>query len=394
LQQYEHLKRDFSEERYINLNPIQRGGVLTEAARKALLEFGDGYSVCDWCPPKAARIDMIKRPPVYDFLEDLAKFLNMDVARIVAGCRGAKLIAFSMLSETGDYVVVDSLAHYSTYLAAEAVGLRIKEVPHSGYPEYKVNVEGYAEKIEEVKQETGKMPTVVLLTHVDYLYGNLNHVEVVGKICKEYGVPLLLNAAYTAGVMPVDGEALGVDILVGSGHKSWAASGPTGILAMTEEMADKILVRSKIVGDWSKRKFPEKELGMLGCTNMGTPLLTLMASFPNIVKRVQHWGEEIKKARYLTEQMKRIKDTKQLGIKPKQHTLINMETPGFYSVSESHKRRGFFLYNELKERKIVGIQAGLTKHFKFNTYGLSWDQIRYVANAFQEIAQKYGLTII
>ncbi len=255
LQQYEHLKRDFSEERYINLNPIQRGGVLTEAARKALLEFGDGYSVCDWCPPKAARIDMIKRPPVYDFLEDLAKFLNMDVGRIVAGCRGAKLIAFSMLSETGDYVVVDSLAHCSTYLAAEAVGLRIKEVPNSGYPEYKVNVEGYAEKIEEVKQEVGKMPTVVLLTHVDYLYGNLNHVEVVGKICKEYGVPLLLNAAYTAGVMPVDGEALGVDILVGSGHKSWAASGPTGILAMTEEMADKILVRSKIVGDWRYESF-------------------------------------------------------------------------------------------------------------------------------------------
>lgn len=393
LQRYTRLQRDFAEERYVNLNPIQRGGVLTEAARKALLEFGDGYSTCDWCPPKAARLDMIKRPPISDFLKDLATFLNMDVARIVTRCREAKFIAFSMLGEPGDYVVVDSLAHYSTYLAAEAVGLGIKEVPHSGYPEYRVDLDAYAEKIEEVKQETGKLPAVVLLTHVDYLYGNLNHAKVVGKICKEYGVPFLLNAAYTAGVMPVDGKALGADILVSSGHKSWAASAPTGILAMTEEIAEKILVRSRIVGDWSKRTFPVKELGMLGCTVMGAPLLTLMASFPHVVERVQRWGEEIKKARHLVEQMERIEGTKQVGVKPKQHTLIHMETPGFYRVSESHKRRGFFLYDELKERKIVGIQAGLTKHFILNTYGLTWDKIRYVANAFQEIAQKYGLTV-
>ena len=133
----------------------------------------------------------------------------------------------SMLGKPGDYVVIDSLAHYSTYLAAEAVGLRIKEVPHSGYPEFKVDINGYTEKIEEVRRETGKPPVVVLLTHVDYLYGNLNDAA-VGKICKEYGVPFLLNAAYTAGVMPVNGKALGADIIVSSGHKSWAASAPTG----------------------------------------------------------------------------------------------------------------------------------------------------------------------
>ncbi len=31
----------------INLNPIQRSGILTPEARQALLEFGDGYSTCD-----------------------------------------------------------------------------------------------------------------------------------------------------------------------------------------------------------------------------------------------------------------------------------------------------------------------------------------------------------
>jgi Sep-tRNA:Cys-tRNA synthetase len=70
-----------------------------------------------------------------------------------------------------------------------------------------------------------------------------------------------------------------------------------------------------------------------------------------------------------------------------------MESDGLYKISETHKRRGFFLYDELRERKIVGIQAGLTKHFKLNTYGLSLEKVKTVANAFKEIAEKYGLKV-
>ena len=67
LNRYKGMKRDFSEEDHVNLQPIQRGGVLTEEARRAILEFGDGYSVCDWCPPKTARLDMIETPPIQQF---------------------------------------------------------------------------------------------------------------------------------------------------------------------------------------------------------------------------------------------------------------------------------------------------------------------------------------
>lgn len=387
LNMYLDLHREFAREDYINLNPIQRGGILTEAARKALVEFGDGYSICDWCPPKEPRLDSIDRPPIRQFLMDLAKFLGMDVARVVTRCREAKFIAFTMLGKPGDWVVIDSLAHYSTYAAAELAGLNVKEVPNSGYPEFRLDLDAYASKIDEVKSETGKLPAAVLLTHVDYHYGNLNDAAEVGKICREYGVPFILNAAYTAGVMPVDGRKIGAEVIVSSGHKSWAACAPTGILAMREDVAKEILKRS------SRRELAAKEYALLGCTVMGGPLITLMASFPHVVKRVKKWQEEVEKAKYLLERLERIEGTRQLGTKPKQHTLIHIESVGFNKVSQTHKRRGFFLYDELKKKKIVGIQPGLTKHFKLNTYGLSWDQVKYVASAFQEIAEKNGLKV-
>jgi Sep-tRNA:Cys-tRNA synthetase len=393
LNRYVGMRRDFAEEEYINLQPIQRGGILTEEARRAILEFGDGYSTCDWCPPKAARLDMITDPPIQQFYLDLAEFLGMDVARVVTRCREAKFIAFRMLGRPGDYVVLDSTAHYSSYIAAELAELRVKEVPNSGPPEYRVDLEAYAAKIEEVKKETGKLPAAVLLTHVDYLYGNLNNAKVVGKIAKDYNVPYILNCAYSAGIMPVSGKELGADVLTSSGHKSWAASAPTGILAFNKSLEYKFTARSKMEGDLTKRKFGAKELAMLGCTVMGAPLITLMASFPEVVRRVERWGEEVEKVRYLVAELERIEGIRQMGMRPKMHTLTHMETEAFYKVSETHKRKGYFLYDELRSRKIVGIQPGLTKHFKLNTYGLTWDQIKYVRDAFFDVAKKYGLKI-
>lgn len=393
LGKYRGMRRDFSEEDHINIQPIQRGGVLTEEARRAILEFADGYSTCDWCPPKTARLDMITNPPIQGFYQDLAEFLGMDVARVVTRCREAKYIAFRMLGTPGDYIILDSTAHYSSYLAAELAGLRVKEVPNNGPPEYRLDLGAYASKIEEVKRETGKLPAALLLTHVDYLYGNVNDTAEVSKVARENGIPLILNCAYSAGVMPVDGRELGVDIITSSGHKSWAASAPTGILAMSKSLEEKLLSRGKVEGDLTKRRFLQKELGLLGCTVMGAPLITLMASFPEVVARVERWGEEVEKARFLVSEMERIEGVRQVGVRPKQHTLTHMETEGFYRVSETHKRKGFFLYDELRARKIVGIQAGLTKHFKFNTYGLTWDQVKYVRDAFFEIAEKYGLKV-
>jgi Sep-tRNA:Cys-tRNA synthetase len=72
---------------------------------------------------------------------------------------------------------------------------------------------------------------------------------------------------------------------------------------------------------------------------------------------------------------------------------MHVESLGFYKVSQTHERRGYFLYDELKERGIVGIQPGLTRHFKLNTYGLSFDKVKYVAEAFQEIARRWGLSV-
>ncbi len=64
-------------ELFINIDPIQAGGRLTADAMKAVIAYGDGYSVCDNCR-KPNRLDYISKPPIAEFHKDLAAWLNMD----------------------------------------------------------------------------------------------------------------------------------------------------------------------------------------------------------------------------------------------------------------------------------------------------------------------------
>jgi len=133
---------------------------------------------------------------------------------------------------------------------------------------------------------------------------------------------------------------------------------------------------------------------MLGCTLMGGTLLSMMASFPAVKERVNHWDEEVKKSNYFIDALLAIEGSKVLSEYPRKHTLTKVDTTGsFDAVAATHKRRGFFLSDELSKRGIVGEFAGATRTWKLNTFGLSWKKIRYLAEAFQEIATKYNLNV-
>jgi len=91
--------------------------------------------------------------------------------------------------------------------------------------------------------------------------------------------------------------------------------------------------------------------------------------------------------------MEKIEGVQLLGERPKNHTLMQFESPAFHSIAKKHKKKGFFLYHELKKRGIFGIHPGMTKNFKINIYGLTKEELRRVVEAFKEIAENYGLEV-
>lgn len=363
-----YLQREVN--KCININPIQTGGRLSEEAKKALIEFGDGYSICDYCE---GNLFEIRKPAITSFRKDLASFIGADDVIFTHGAREAIYLLFSTILGKGDKILVDENRHYTTDLAAESVGLEIITVKNSGPPYFTIDVENYIPCIEKFK------PKAIMLTYPDGEYGNLPDAKRLGEIAKEYNVLFILNAAYSVGRLPVNMKELNADFIIGSGHKSMASAGPIGVLGMREEYREIILKPSKYIKN--------KIYTILGCTVRGVPLVTLMASFPSVVERVKHWNTELEKARYFLKKFEELgeRGIHLLGEKPHNHDLMKFETPLFYDISKKHKLKREFLYKALKKRGICGIKHGITKYIKISTYGLKFEQIEYILSVFREI---------
>ncbi|MEK7166844.1 MAG: O-phospho-L-seryl-tRNA:Cys-tRNA synthase [Patescibacteria group bacterium] len=370
-QKFVNLKRETK--KMINIDPLQAGGILTDEARQALIEWGDGFSVCDFCQGK---LDEIKNPPIYDFVHQiLPEFIGADAVCLTNGAREGKFMVMRAIAKPGDFIIIDKNSHYTTYVAAERVGLKIKEIENSGYPEFKIDVNKYEDAIKEIKEKDGNI-VLLLLTWPDGNYGNLPDAKKLASIAKKYQIPFLLNTAYAIGRMPLNMKEIGADFIIASGHKSMASSGPIGFIGMQKKWENILMKKSQY--------FPKKEIEALGCTARGTALMTLMASFSSVNERIQKWPEQIEKAQWFSKEMEKL-GLKQLGEKPHQHDLMFFESEKLFEISQKDKRGRFFLYQELKKNNIWGIKPGLTKNFKLSTFAANQEELKQVLKTFKNI---------
>ncbi|MEW6265539.1 MAG: aminotransferase class V-fold PLP-dependent enzyme [Thermodesulfobacteriota bacterium] len=68
---------------------------------------------------------------------------------------------------------------------------------------------------------------LVIVNHASNVLGTVQPIEEIGRVCRERGVLFLVDAAQSAGLIPIDMPAARVDILAFTGHK--ALLGPAGI---------------------------------------------------------------------------------------------------------------------------------------------------------------------
>lgn len=72
----------------------------------------------------------------------------------------------------------------------------------------------------EVERNIRCNTALIVMTHASNVTGTIMPVEEVGEIAKRHGLPLLVDAAQSAGVLPIDVEAMGISMLAFTGHKS------------------------------------------------------------------------------------------------------------------------------------------------------------------------------
>jgi cysteine desulfurase family protein len=82
----------------------------------------------------------------------------------------------------------------------------------------------------EIKKLIRKNTRLVMVNHGSNVVGSVQSVGAIGAICREHGILFAIDAAQTAGMIPINIDEMNVDMLAFTGHKS--LFGPTGIGGM------------------------------------------------------------------------------------------------------------------------------------------------------------------
>ena len=82
----------------------------------------------------------------------------------------------------------------------------------------------------------------VICTHVSNVFGFVQPVEAVAAVCRRQGVPLMIDASQSAGILPLDLEALGAAYIAMPGHKGLYGPQGTGVLLCGRDAKPKPLM--------------------------------------------------------------------------------------------------------------------------------------------------------
>jgi cysteine desulfurase family protein len=134
-------------------------------------------------------------------------------------------IAFKGVLNAGDHAITTDLEHNSVSRPLRAMELAGK----IGLTRLKSDGTGTIDP-DAIRRAVTPKTRLVALTHGSNVLGTVQPIDQIGRIVRERDVLLLVDAAQTAGVVPLDVQAMNVDLLAFPGHK--ALFGPTGTGAL------------------------------------------------------------------------------------------------------------------------------------------------------------------
>jgi cysteine desulfurase/selenocysteine lyase len=79
---------------------------------------------------------------------------------------------------------------------------------------------------DDIRQAIRPTTRLIAITHASNVTGTIQPIREIGAICREHDIPFLVDAAQSAGHIPLDIQADHIDLLAAPGHK--ALLGPLG----------------------------------------------------------------------------------------------------------------------------------------------------------------------
>jgi len=174
---------------------------------------------------------------VYDTREAAAELFGINDPFRIAFTKNATEglnIAIQGLLKPGDHCITSGMEHNSVMRplrAMEARGIDLSVVP--------CRADGTLDP-SDVEAAIRPQTRLIALIHASNITGTLMPIREAGALARQHGIPFLVDAAQTAGALPLDVEAMNIDLLAFTGHKSLFGPQGTGGLYIRKGLDEQI----------------------------------------------------------------------------------------------------------------------------------------------------------
>jgi cysteine desulfurase family protein len=141
-------------------------------------------------------------------------------------------LALKGFLEEGDHVLISSMEHNSVLRPLRG----LERDGHISLEIVPCDSRGCLDP-DSIIQRFNARTKLVVVSHASNVTGTIQPIEEIGKAVRERGAYLLVDAAQTAGILPIDVGALAADMLAFSGHKGLYGLQGTGGLVVGERIS-------------------------------------------------------------------------------------------------------------------------------------------------------------
>lgn len=162
---------------------------------------------------------------IFDIRERIAGFFSAQVENVIftSNCTQALNMAIKgLLGDGKGHVLTSNMEHNSVLRPMSALQSKGKieweMVPVLGcHPD---------QMVKEFEKKIRPDTRAIVTTHASNVTGTVVPIRAIGKLCRERGIHFIVDAAQSAGVLPISLKDDGIDVLCTAGHKG--LYGPTG----------------------------------------------------------------------------------------------------------------------------------------------------------------------
>ena len=144
---------------------------------------------------------------------------------LTSSCTHGLNIAIRSLVKPGARVVVSGFEHNAVMRPLYALGARITVAGRKLF-DWEDTLDAFERALTDAD--------AAVFTHVSNVFGYILPVEAMAQLCRERGIPFILDAAQSAGSLPVELETLGAAFIAMPGHKGLLGPQGTGLLLCAE----------------------------------------------------------------------------------------------------------------------------------------------------------------